>query len=210
MKKIGIVLIIVEVLALLMAFVQGKLGFSGAPIGRGIAELAGFLLPGIIGVVLIARANKKEKQEKVKSLDEQRNQSIMANVYASPQMMEGKTFSTTVSGTYPDIHAVKPQAGSEKEDEYRDTMMEAMYGSPEMMREYANERTGLQNNQTAQDNRDKLCICGKLVPVGEERCPHCGRNMIDPGETGWFCKNCGKWVPMKERVCPYCGNDMFR
>lgn len=60
MRKAGIVLVILEVIALLMACVQGTLNFSGVPIGTAIAELIGFLLPGIIGVILIVKANKKE------------------------------------------------------------------------------------------------------------------------------------------------------
>lgn len=63
MKKAGIVLVVVDVLALLMACVQGTLNFSGAPIGTAIAELVGFLLPGIIGVVLLVKANKKQKEQ---------------------------------------------------------------------------------------------------------------------------------------------------
>lgn len=63
MKKAGIALVVIDIIGLLMAWVQGTLNFSGAPIGTAITELIGFLLPGIIGVVLIVRANKKEKEQ---------------------------------------------------------------------------------------------------------------------------------------------------
>lgn len=60
MKIAGIVLIALEVMALLGSAFSG--GFSSLGSVRGIGNLIGFLLPGIIGVILLIVAKKKENK----------------------------------------------------------------------------------------------------------------------------------------------------
>lgn len=60
MKVVGIVLVCLQVIALIGGFASGSvLGMlTSGP--AGLFELAGFLLMGIIGVILIYKAKKKE------------------------------------------------------------------------------------------------------------------------------------------------------
>ena len=56
MKKVAIVLLVIQVLALFGGIAGGNLTnvFSG-----GIFEIIGYFLPGIIGVILYIKSNKK-------------------------------------------------------------------------------------------------------------------------------------------------------
>ncbi|MDO5399474.1 MAG: hypothetical protein Q4F17_00650 [Eubacteriales bacterium] len=59
MKVFGIILIVLQVVAV----TQGVPGLGEGNIGlAGLAETLGFFLPGIIGVILIVRANSKKKK----------------------------------------------------------------------------------------------------------------------------------------------------
>lgn len=65
MKKAGIVLMVIEVLVIVFGFITGKSVFlefatsdrAGAAL---IAEALGYLLPGIIGLILYRKGKKKE------------------------------------------------------------------------------------------------------------------------------------------------------
>lgn len=60
MKKAGIILLVLQVVAMLGGLVNGNLArmfsFSSA---TGVFELLGFFLPAIIGVILLIKAKKK-------------------------------------------------------------------------------------------------------------------------------------------------------
>ena len=62
MKKVGIVLLCLQGIALLGGIANGSLLGMFTSGVLGFAELIGFCLPGIIGAILLAKANKKENQ----------------------------------------------------------------------------------------------------------------------------------------------------
>lgn len=64
MKKAGIVLIIIEAIAILMGIVTGTFGemLNNIGSGTGIMELIGYLMLGIVGVVLLLVGINKEKK----------------------------------------------------------------------------------------------------------------------------------------------------
>ncbi len=58
MKKVGIVLIVLQIIAIISGVSTGKMVWmEGAP------QAIGYFLPAIIGVILIMKANGKEKKE---------------------------------------------------------------------------------------------------------------------------------------------------
>lgn len=59
MRKVGIVLIVLQVLAILGGIASGSLVGMLVSGPAGLFELAGFLLPGIIGLILLNKAKKK-------------------------------------------------------------------------------------------------------------------------------------------------------
>lgn len=62
MKIAGIVLLCLQGVALLGGIANGSLvGMLSSGV-MGIVELIGFCLPGIIGVILLSKAKKKEEQ----------------------------------------------------------------------------------------------------------------------------------------------------
>ncbi|MBE6784929.1 MAG: hypothetical protein E7538_01665 [Ruminococcaceae bacterium] len=61
MKKAGIILIVLQVIALVGGIAGGSLSLT--PNALGIAELLGFCLPGIIGVILLIKAKKNNKEK---------------------------------------------------------------------------------------------------------------------------------------------------
>lgn len=62
MKKVGIVLVCLQILVLIGGVANGTLMGMLASGPAGIFELIGYLLPGIIGLILINRAKKKEQK----------------------------------------------------------------------------------------------------------------------------------------------------
>lgn len=61
MKKAGIVLIVLEILGIFMGLLRGTI-IEELSTGSGISNiifLIGYLLPGIIGIILVMKANKK-------------------------------------------------------------------------------------------------------------------------------------------------------
>ena len=62
MKKAGIVLICLQVLGVIGGIANGSLESMLSAGAGGIAQLIGFFLPGIIGVILLVRAKKKAEQ----------------------------------------------------------------------------------------------------------------------------------------------------
>lgn len=62
MKKVGIVLVCLQILVLVGGVANGTLMGMLASGTAGIFELIGYLLPGIIGLILINRAKKKEQK----------------------------------------------------------------------------------------------------------------------------------------------------
>lgn len=63
MKKVGIVLVCLQVVAFIGGFANGTVSDMLSSGGSGIISLAGFCLPAIIGIILIVKANKKAKSE---------------------------------------------------------------------------------------------------------------------------------------------------
>ena len=63
-KKEGIVLICLQILALIGGISSGNVLVMLVSGPAGFFELLGYCLPGIIGVILICKANKKEKVSK--------------------------------------------------------------------------------------------------------------------------------------------------
>ena len=61
MKKAGIILIVLQVVALFGGFVGGSISMPSD--FYGVGEFLGFCLPGIIGIVLLIKSKKKEKQQ---------------------------------------------------------------------------------------------------------------------------------------------------
>lgn len=64
MKKVGIVLIVLQVFAALGGIASGNAPFLNIGGAADIFKLLGYFAPGIIGVVLIVKAGKKEKTGK--------------------------------------------------------------------------------------------------------------------------------------------------
>lgn len=62
MKKVGIVLVCLEILALIVGFANGTVMEMVSTAPAGLFELLGYLLPGIIGLILIQRAKNKEQE----------------------------------------------------------------------------------------------------------------------------------------------------
>lgn len=62
MKKVGIILICIQAVALLGGIANGSLSNMLSSGFTGLLELIGFCLPAIIGIILIVKANKKSKQ----------------------------------------------------------------------------------------------------------------------------------------------------
>lgn len=58
MKKVGIGLIVLQIIAIISGFSTGKMVWM-----EGGAVTLGYFLPAIIGVILIIKANSKEKKE---------------------------------------------------------------------------------------------------------------------------------------------------
>lgn len=64
MKKAGIVLIVLQVLAVLGGTASGNAPFLNIGGAADIFKLLGYFAPGIIGVILMIRAGRKEKSGK--------------------------------------------------------------------------------------------------------------------------------------------------
>lgn len=62
MKKAGIILICLQILAFIGGFASGSLSEMLSSGSSGIIQFAGFCLPAIIGIILIVKANKKSSQ----------------------------------------------------------------------------------------------------------------------------------------------------
>lgn len=60
MKKVGIVLVIIEIICLIAGIVSGELAVRAETDSYWAAYYIGYLLPGIIGIILINKANKKK------------------------------------------------------------------------------------------------------------------------------------------------------
>ena len=60
MKKIGIVLVVIEIIGIIGGFINGSLinMITNVRNATDICELIGFLLPGIIGLILLLKAKK--------------------------------------------------------------------------------------------------------------------------------------------------------
>lgn len=63
-KKVGIVLVCLQILMLIGGISSGTVLVMLASGPAGFFELLGYCLPGIIGIILIFKANKKEKESK--------------------------------------------------------------------------------------------------------------------------------------------------
>ncbi len=63
-KKVGIVLVCLQLLMLIGGISSGTVLVMLVSGPAGLFELLGYCLPGIIGVILIYKANKKEKESK--------------------------------------------------------------------------------------------------------------------------------------------------
>lgn len=65
MKKAGVVLIIIQAVAVLSGIISGSFinMLKSCTNTMGIITLIGFLLPGIIGIILFVKGNKKSKRE---------------------------------------------------------------------------------------------------------------------------------------------------
>lgn len=62
MKTVGIILLCVQVMAFLGGIANGSVNDMFTLGGRGIGQLFGFYLPGIIGIVLIIKVKKKKPE----------------------------------------------------------------------------------------------------------------------------------------------------
>lgn len=63
-KKVGIVLVCLQLLMFIGGISSGTVLVMLASGPAGFFELLGYCLPGIIGIILISKANKKEKESK--------------------------------------------------------------------------------------------------------------------------------------------------
>lgn len=63
-KKVGIVLVCLQLLMLIGGISSGTVLVMLVSGPAGFFELLGYCLPGIIGIILISKANKKEKESK--------------------------------------------------------------------------------------------------------------------------------------------------
>ena len=64
MKKIGIVLIVIEIIAIFGGIVNGSIinMFTNMQNVTDICEILGFLIPGIIGLILLLKAKKTDNK----------------------------------------------------------------------------------------------------------------------------------------------------
>jgi len=62
MKTVGIILLCVQAMAFLGGIANGSVNDMFTQGGRGIGQLLGFCLPGIIGTILIIKAKKKKHE----------------------------------------------------------------------------------------------------------------------------------------------------
>lgn len=61
MKKAGIVLLVLQVLVVFGGLASGNSVFAGVNGGADIFKLLGYFTPGIIGIILLAKAGKKSQ-----------------------------------------------------------------------------------------------------------------------------------------------------
>ena len=105
---------------------------------------------------------------------------------------------------YPFTHA---QINEEKRAVDK-TMMRTIYGSPQMMQEYADSKHTKAGCHT-HANHKKICMyCGNHITDQTRYCSGCGKYIqvtSDPEETITFCQNCGRDIPCIAKFCPYCG-----
>lgn len=100
--------------------------------------------------------------------------------------------------TYPFIHAMPTDEQQDivgADNDFEESMMRVLYGSPEILREYGS--TSKHRNTDERGNINEDADSKRNV-----------RTSVDLEETVQICSQCGNAVPMSAHFCTYCGNDM--